>query len=91
MIVDLNFKLISFFLDFAHCLVCKLQLVCQVINVSLQRFDFRDVVLLLLLELFDEEGASTCILLHVKAFLVKLVVLIGDLFDSFLMPFVFNT
>ena len=90
MIVDLNFKLISFFLNFAHGLVRKLQLVRQVVDVSLKCFDFSDVVLLFLLQLFNEECVPTCILLHVQAFLIQFVMLVCDLLYCFLMSFILD-
>jgi len=52
-VVDLDFKLVTFFLGFAHCLVSKLYLMGQVVDVPLQSLDLGDVVLLLLLQLLN--------------------------------------
>ena len=64
--------------------MCELKLVSKVVNVPLQSLDFRNVVLLFLLELLDHELRSTHVLFVVHTFLVKFVVVISHLFDAFL-------
>ena len=52
-VVNLDFKFVTLFLSFAHCLMSKLYLMGQVIDVPLQSLNLSDVVLLLLLQLLD--------------------------------------
>lgn len=52
-VINLDFKFVTFFLSFAHCLMSKFYLMGQVINVPLQSFNLSNVVLLLLLQFFD--------------------------------------
>lgn len=58
---------------------------------SLQGFDLRDVVLLLLLELLNHELGSSHILFIVHTFLIEFIVVVCHLFDALLMSFGLNT
>ena len=89
-IIDFNLKLIPLFLDFFHSLMGQFKLVSQVIDVAFKCFDLSEVVLFLLLEFLDHELGATHVLLHIEAFLVQLVVVICELFDCFLVSFVFE-
>ena len=84
-IADLDFEFVALLLNLPHGLVSKLKLMRQVIDVALERLDLCDVVLLFLLQLFDHERGAAGILFHVQALLIKLVVLLSELLDGFLM------
>ena len=86
MITYFNLELVSFLLNFSHGLVSQLQLMRQMVDVTLKCLNLRDVVLFLLLKLFDHERRSTRALFHVEALLIQLVVLVGQLLDGFLVP-----
>lgn len=87
-VIDLYLQFITLFLDLFHRLVRQFQLMCQMVDVSLQGLDLSDVILLFLLEFLDHELRPAHILLHIEALLVKLIMIIRQLFDCLLVPFI---
>lgn len=63
----------------------------QVIDVTLERLDLGDVVLLFYLQLPDHERGAAGILLHVEALLIQFVVLFSELLDSLLVTIGLST
>ena len=63
-VINLDFKFVTFFLSFAHGLMSKFYLMGQVIDVPLQSFNLSDVVLLLLLQLLDGKLRASHAFLH---------------------------
>lgn len=88
-VIDFNFELVPLLLDFFHGFVGQFELVGQVVDVAFQRLDLRDIVLLLLVQLFNHELRPAHIFLHVQTFLVKFVVFFGQLLDGFLVALAF--
>lgn len=84
MVANFNLYLVSFLLHFSHSLVSKLKLVSQVVQVPFESLYLADVVLLLLLEFLYSKHRATSVLLHIKALLVKLAVLILQLLQGVL-------
>lgn len=89
-VVDLQVHLVLLVLDFPHCFVGHLELVSQVVDVSLQCLDLCDVVLLFLLQLLDGKAGSRHVLLEVEAALVHPVVLLLHVPDGFLVPLILS-
>lgn len=90
-VVDLVLQLVSLLLDFSHCLVGQLKLVSKMVDMSLECLYLWNVILLLLLLLFNHKSRSSHVFLLIKQLLVKLVVFISKLLERLTMPFAFST
>ena len=83
-VAHFNFQFITLLLDFAHRLVCQLQLVRQVVYMSFKRFYFSNLILFFLAKLLDLELRPAHALLEVHVLLIQLVMIFCQLFYALL-------